>query len=174
MMRLSRKPGLIPLRSVTLAVLLTTSCAAQRTQQRLPAPPEAPAIPARGDWYGYQLLLADAPGLAAFAIGAGRSNWPLWAGGAALCLASGPVLHRLNGEPSNALSSEYVRVGAPMLGLLVGLGIQSSQATARDSTPRVAAAGTFAGFLIAAVLDDVLNANHRVVTPADGGLALRF
>ena len=71
----------------------------------------------RKKWYGYQIIMSELLDFIYFV--------PYF--------VSAPVVHLLNGQPTNALYSLGVRVGFPLAGALVGVGVAKSNRNSGDS-----------------------------------------
>ena len=80
-------------------------------------PAEQPAAPTDTvtvkDWYGYQILGADA---AVFAIAAGTHEGDLYFG----WVGTGAAVHAAHGHGGRAVASVVMRAGLPVAGLLLG------------------------------------------------------
>jgi hypothetical protein len=133
-------------------------------------PPASPSPEPRRvlDWYGYQLLAADATALTLFFVGLPKSaingeDSPLATTvattGALLYTAGGPVIHALHHRPRTAVASLLVRIGAPLALGLFGAGYSAT--TGRwnegDQAPWVIGGilGAGLGTIAALVIDDV-------------------
>jgi hypothetical protein len=133
-----------------------------------PPPAAAPPSPAQPgvvtrEWYGYQTLLVDAAVLST-SLGIGLQS----RGGTSFAvvattgyLAGGPLVHLLNGNPVAAAASLGVRVGAPVVGGLLGAAAGGSKSMA----PYTAVLGSAIGVVSAIVFDSAYIANNTVKRP---------
>lgn len=124
--------------------------------------------PARERWYGYQTMAVDATAIgllaATGAIPEGAQPW--MAGGAIGLYALGPaVVHGANARGGAGLGSFGMRLGLPIVGALMGLGIGASSSF--KGLFELAGAGAFVGALTAMVLDAAFLARKTV--PAEPG-----
>ncbi len=75
------------------------------------------------DWYGWQIIAADATAISLVLIGAGEEGDAgpvLVAAGFGVFLLGAPFLHVANGEEENSAGSVALRMGAPVSGFLLG------------------------------------------------------
>jgi hypothetical protein len=121
-------------------------------------------------WYGYQILLADGASLGCVLLGAGTDSSGLPALGGVGYVFGGPIVHFAHGEVGRGFGSLGLRVGLPVLGVLVGVG-----GTSDDSGPdspdgsaggqeglAAAAVGAMIGMVGAVVLDSAALAYEQV------------
>lgn len=146
-----------------VALCLSTSATAI-AQTSLPAPlSEAESKPpdARSRWYGWQILGTDAAAvLLLMAAGAGneKANHTEWLAipAAGSYVFGGPIVHSAHGNPGRAGISLGMRVGLPLLGILVG-GLGDTCSSAEDNCIRASAAlGGLLGLVTAVTVDTVV------------------
>jgi hypothetical protein len=122
------------LRTTALALALTACaarpCFAADAPSSTPADAPAPATPrATSTWYGGEILLAELGSGALIGLGGltqGSASSGLLTLGFLGHLASGPIVHGLHHASGGAIAgSILLRIGMPILGLLVGAAIGS-------------------------------------------------
>ncbi|MBL9109223.1 MAG: hypothetical protein JNM74_08130 [Myxococcales bacterium] len=127
-------------------------------------------------WYGYQTIAVDATSIGLLAAaGAVHEDAMPWLAGSALGLyALGPVVvHGANGRGIAGLGSLGLRVGLPLVGAFLGLGVGA--ASSFKGMAELAAGGAFVGAVGAMVLDAAFLARASTAPdPATQPSALTF
>jgi len=100
----------------------------------LPAPRET-------TWYGWQTLAVDAAGLAVMSVAVshtgqpGSNVAPLFSVGAGVYAFGPPVVHALQGRATVALEDVGLRLGAPVVTGLIGVGVGELMASGCHPPP---------------------------------------
>ena len=156
----------------------------ERTEPVSPPAPRAIALappaaapsepPSTSSWYGWQIVLLDAGAVVVVAAsdssGRGTST-ALVLGGVGIYALGGPVTHVLHGQKLRGAASLGLRVGAPLLGGLLGAGAGGGPCVDTDAKNSCAAAGVYGalgaavGALTAMVIDDGVLAYDDRATP---------
>ncbi len=109
---------------VTIPVRASDPAVATATIESAPAAPQTESPPER--WYGWQTLIVDAAAAGAFVAGAGNHIDALSATGMILYGAGPPVVHGLHGRLGPAFEDLALRLVAPVLTALIGVGIEDA------------------------------------------------
>ena len=149
---------------------MTGSVSAARAGE--PAPSSSPSSPAASApspherWYGYQTLLADAGALAVLVAGVAAHDRGTGQGiqiaAGAVYVVGGPLVHLAHGRAQASLGSLGLRVGVPLAGGLIGIGV-AALAPDDDGDEYVVgtALGVLGGAAGAVALDAMLVAWER-------------
>ena len=108
--------------------------------------------PQHKTWYGWQLMIADAASFALlFSPVPGLAAGTYW--------VAPPLIHAAHGQGWKAGTSVGLRLGVPLVAMLVSLGASSGSCDSRDEPAECAAGWLGVGFLVgaivAAAIDDV-------------------
>jgi hypothetical protein len=185
-MQTSRR-SILAAAAFTLAVTASSSARADDTSaftsttaSRAPLPPPTllppqvlAAVPATREttWYGWQTLAADAAGLAVMSVAVshtgqpGSNIGPLFSVGAGVYAFGPPAVHALQGRPSAALEDVALRLGAPLVTGLIGVGAGELMASGCHPQPggfingcalepiATGIVGAFVGYVSAVAID---------------------
>jgi hypothetical protein len=153
-----------------VALLLLTGAQAKAAELLSSQPPSPPPV-----WYGWQILVSDAVTAGTW-IAADATGSRILAGvGAATYLVAPPIIHDRHGDFGKVLGSFGLRLGAPLVGALAGLGLASifcdSAPSANDepSLSHCQERGTVIGFFGAMVAVSIFDIARSRTTPS--GLA---
>jgi hypothetical protein len=111
--------------------------------------------PARAEeeWYGGEVLAADAIGWALIIGGATADAWPVSALGVGGVLLGGPIIHAAHDNYGRAGISLGLRIGGPLLGLGLGAAIDKNSHSFIPAGPII---GAFLGYVAGAIADIAL------------------
>ena len=88
------------------------------------------------EWYGWQTLAADVPGVLAMSAGAASSGRPLAPvlgyGGMALYALAPPIVHLVHRRPGTAAVDLALRTATPLVGIGIGFVVGAFTANAGD------------------------------------------
>lgn len=104
--------SLAGMKNLVVALVLATAGTAAAQPAETPAQP-APSVPTASEWYGWQILGADA---AVFTTAAVTENGVIALG----WVGSGAVVHAAHGHTGRAVGSVAMRTAFPLLGLMLG------------------------------------------------------
>lgn len=143
------------MKNLVVAVILAAAGTAAAQPAESPVQPEK--VPTTTEWYGMQILGADS---AVFATAALTHDGTIAFG----WIGSGAVVHAAHGHTGRAIGSVAMRVGFPMLGLV--LGASSAKGCSGDLCGLgPALAGGLIGMGAAEVVDLVDATDEREIVP---------
>jgi len=151
----------------------------------LPPPPLA-ALPAPREttWYGWQTLAVDAAGLAVMSVAVshtgqpGSNVAPLFSVGAGVYAFGPPAVHALQGRSTVALEDVALRLGAPLVTGLIGVGVGELMASGCHPQPgdfingcalepiATGIVGAFVGYVSAVAIDAAVLSHAPAAKPA--------
>lgn len=137
--------------SVAVVALLLVTAAARADS---PPPPEEPFV----ESYRNTTLAMDGVGMGLTALGLGGNVEVLALIGLPLYLVGPPLMHVSNGRPRRAVASVGMRVGLPLLGLVIGDSIPRDCGDTGDCNTSPSSGvliGVGAGLVVASALDAI-------------------
>jgi hypothetical protein len=149
---------------VACAATVVASESIAHSESSTPAEPTAPApkpavIGSTSTgirWYGYQTLALDAASVALIYGGANSGGssggTALAALGVMLWVAGGPAVHGLHHQPGRSLASVGLRLGGPLAGALIGVGIGAAVPHPSEGTNTAMLPPTLVGGLVGFLL----------------------
>lgn len=156
------------------AVLVTSPVRADdpaATDRIARAPDAPPTEPPSDRWYGWQTLIVDSVAAGGFVVGVGKRIDSLSVTGLLLYGAGPPVVHGLHGHWGLALGDLALRVAAPVLLAIVGVGLEDATTPDCRDTGDIclrglggALAGAATGYAAAVATDAALLARERETT----------
>lgn len=168
----STKPALLTL---LVSSSICFGSAVARADEEIPSPqacvPNASAsgapaavlpaakAPPPSEWYGWQVLVADASSLSLGIVGGlGGRSLPAAGLGAVTYVGVSPIIHGVHGNAGAALGSLGLRVAMPTGGLFLGaaIGNGSSRSDQLGGVIVGAFTGAAAGMVLATVIDTTL------------------
>jgi hypothetical protein len=156
--------------SLLVLAMLSAAPAAHATERTdaggLPPATHEPVAAPVGESYWYQTALADAVGFTGMVVLYNRRTSSTLLTVAPYLLAS-PTVHLLHRRPATALVSFLLNVGAPVVGAMIGLGLDSGGGCGSGEDCAVPFGGLLvgaaAGFLAAIVVDSAALAREAPV-----------
>jgi hypothetical protein len=136
-------------------------------------PATAPPPPrTENHWYGWQTLVVDAGWIMLGVLGSGSNSSAVSVVGIVTYFLGGPVVHWAHGHGAKGAIDLGIRLGAPVVGALLGLGIggladhghtiSSDGGGATDGAIVGAVLGAFIGLVGAITVDAAVLANEDV------------
>jgi hypothetical protein len=120
----------------------------------------APATPPARKWYGYQLMLSDLGSLVTAAALSKSNGGTAGVVGVAGFVAVPAVIHGVHRNVTGAIVSPIVRLGLPVMGALIGAGLESCSPDEWFCGLGGAIVGGGIGMLTAMILDYSLAWEH--------------
>ena len=144
------------MKNLVVALVLATAGTAAAQPAETPAQP-APTVPTASEWYGWQIMAADA---ATFTLAGVSENGVIALG----WVGSGAVVHAAHGHTARAVGSVAMRTAFPLLGVALGAA-SASGCDHGDGESWCAVGPAIAGGLIgmgAAEIIDLVDAKDEV------------
>jgi hypothetical protein len=115
-----------------------------------PRPTDAPVVAAgapRREWYGWQTLIVDGASVGIMIIGGLAQSAAIGATGGLVYLGGPAAVHFGHGNVGMGFASMGLRVGAPIVGALIGLAAGAGACSSRSGNGDCLAVGASLGFL---------------------------
>ena len=163
------------MRSVVFALLVALALGGRSARAQESPPTAQPVLPPSAPvWYGWQILIADAAVAGTWIAADETGSMKLDALGALGYLIAAPAIHGAHGRARSVASSVLLRLGAPLVGALVGFLIASgscsqpsSPANAEISDSACEGQGAYIGLFTAMAAVSIFDIARAWQTPGE-------